>query len=74
MIFAKWIIALILRLYDQLVVNILVVEEGFFELIVLKFLFFLFFDLSSTSCQGLIIKASLFEVFGFSEGTSGILF
>jgi len=64
-IFAKWINGLIFGLDNQFIVNVLVVEEGIFELIVLVFI--LFIDLSFVSRQSLIIKATLFKVLRLCE-------
>ena len=64
-IFSKWINGLIFGLDNQFIVNVLVVEEGIFELIVLVFI--LFIDLSFVSRQSLIIKASLFKVLRLCE-------
>jgi hypothetical protein len=66
-IFAKRIGPLILRLYNQLIVNILIIEESFLEFIILEFFFLLFVDFSSISGESLIIEASLFKVLRLSE-------
>ena len=65
--FPKWVTSLIFRLDNQLVVNVFIIEESFFEFVVLEFFFLLFFDLSSISRQSFIIKASLFKVLRLSE-------
>jgi hypothetical protein len=66
-IFAKRINGLIFGLDNQFILYVLVVEEGIFKLIVLKFFFLLFIDFSSISRQSLIIKASLFKVLRLCE-------